>query len=83
MLYLLQHFSPAKWLAERLGLQELYYCDLCLGVWVYWFLAFFLAERWIAVPVLGELIAGATASFVMHLIGVGWHSKFDVYIVED
>lgn len=66
-------------------LNELFSCDFCLGVWVYSVL-FFLTGTWFEnvsfIPILSPLLIGTFASFLMHLISLGWRTKFEVIIIE-
>lgn len=68
-------------------LGELFACDLCLGVWVYWLLAILLSvnlfEEFGYVPIVFEFITGATISFIMHLVTIGWRDKFSTYKIGD
>jgi hypothetical protein len=67
-------------------LEELLSCDLCVGVWVYTFLAFFfsvnLFEEWFYVIGLTEFLVGAVTSFIVHLISMGWKAQYSVFVVE-
>lgn len=89
-IYFIQIFPPVELLyrVPKIGkyLEKLIECDLCLGVWVYWFLAFFFSvnymQEWFYVPVLCELLTGAITSFIMHLISIGWKEKFGVFEVN-
>ena len=61
-------------------------CDLCLGVWVCSALAIafkitILSDVLPYVPVLSEIVAGCVASFVLHLLSLGWASKFEVIVI--
>jgi hypothetical protein len=67
-------------------LQELFSCDLCLGVWVYTVLAFFFKANLYDMfyfPVVSELLTGMTTSFIMHLITAGWQSLYNVTVIGD
>jgi len=63
-------------------LHDLFVCDLCLGVWVYTFLAVFFSinvlETLFYTPVLSQLITGATTSLLAHLVRLGWQTKFSI-----
>jgi len=65
-------------------LQELFECDLCLGVWVFTFLAFFIDVNLFSfyVPVLSQLIIGSGTSLIVHLLRIGWQEKFGTIIVS-
>ncbi len=68
-------------------LRELQECDLCLGVWVYAILAAIFRLNVLAevgyVPVLSEALTGGAASFVMHLLRLGWNARFGVTVIEE
>lgn len=63
-------------------LTELGDCDLCLGFWVYLALGFALPPPFDLWPWWAEVVilAGVSA-FVVHLLSLGWVSKFGVTIV--
>ncbi|PNX52372.1 MAG: hypothetical protein BV458_09955 [Thermoplasmata archaeon M9B2D] len=65
-------------------LEELFSCDLCLGFWIYFGLAFLFDLDLIGVdvPVLSEFITGAITTFVVHIFSVGWNAKFQNLIIE-
>lgn len=86
-IYMLQIFPITFSLSDKLDsllhhefFGKLVRCDLCLGVWVYAFwvalLKMYPAEFYF--PVVSEFVMGAAASFIMHLISLGWNSKFAV-----
>jgi hypothetical protein len=60
-------------------------CDFCTGTWVYMFLAFFFGFKRKSrdvlgipyIPVLTEFIIGVGASLTMHLLRIGWETKFN------
>ena len=65
-------------------LQELRDCDLCLGVWVYFVLAFIWPMAILPsgyIPCISEALTGASASFVMHLLRLGWNARFQSIII--
>ena len=90
MVFILQKFPfqkvpyLGKLFEEGKFLEQLFSCDLCLGVWVYAVLAFiyhmdFIYDLFnVYIIVLNELITGMIASFTMHLISVGWSTKFQI-----
>ena len=91
IVFLLQKFPKHKlpFIGRRLFregelLDELFDCDLCLGFWVYFGLAFFVDVNIanVDVPVVSEFIAGAVTTFIVHIFSVGWNSKFQNYIIE-
>jgi hypothetical protein len=69
-------------------LKQLLECDLCLGFWVYSFIAFafgvdILKDMDINTLILGKVVTGAVASFIVHIFRIGWVTKFGVVIVEN
>ena len=85
LLYLFQKFPPAEKIFERWQTtKQLFECDLCLGVWVYgglsWLLQIYVFSGYI--PVLSELITGAVCAFLMHLISLGWQTKYSIIEVK-
>jgi hypothetical protein len=67
-------------------LQELFSCDLCLGVWVYTVLAFFFKANIYDVfyfPVISELLTGITTSFIMHVFSVGWKDLYSTTVIGE
>ena len=91
-IYLLQKFPKnslpiiGRLFWEGKFLEELFSCDLCLGTWVFAGLSFLMnvnvTGEWFYVPVLSEFITGGTMSFIMHLISLGWSSKFQNIVIE-
>lgn len=67
-------------------LEELFSCDLCLGVWVYAGLSFIFSVNilgeYFYIPILCEFITGGAISFLMHLFSAGWESKYQNIIIE-
>ena len=89
-IFLLQKFPLNKLLprffSEGKFLHDLFECDLCLGVWVYWILAYpfkmNILNEYFYVPVLSELLTGGSISLLVHLIRLGWEAKFSVIEVR-
>lgn len=92
IIFLLQKFPfgkiyvVGKLFAEGKFLNELFGCDLCLGVWVYSILAYLLQVNFFQelgyTPIIFECITGGFASFVMHIFSLGWNTKFQTIILE-
>jgi len=61
-------------------LQELFSCDLCLGVWVYAILALIMKMNMYSfyVPIVSEFLTGASTAFIVHLVSIGWTDKFSI-----
>jgi hypothetical protein len=60
-------------------------CDLCSGVYVYTLLSIVmrvsLFNELFYVPFVSEVITGGILAFVIHLISLGWKSKFEVVVI--
>jgi hypothetical protein len=92
VIYALQKFPFQKiYLVGRLFreggfLEQLFDCDFCLGFWVYTGLAFIFEinflQEYFYVFILSEALTGVIASFLMHLITIGWKDKFSIIVVE-
>jgi hypothetical protein len=66
-------------------LRELGSCDFCLGVWVYTFFAWHFGLNILSpiyIPLVAELVTGAVAAFLAHLVHVGWMFKYGTMVVE-
>ena len=85
LLYFIQEFPLTSFLSKKWEfLRKLFSCDLCLGVWVYFFIAFPFKINlfdWYFVG-LSELIVAAVTSFLVHLAKLGWDSKFREIRIE-
>lgn len=65
-------------------LAELRACDMCLGFWVYLGLALFIAPPLMLFPKPVKLVVvAAMSTFLMHLLRLGWVSKFGGITVID
>ena len=61
-------------------------CDLCLGVWIFSGLAIALKITILSdvlphVHILSEIVAGCVSAFIMHILTLGWKTKFDVVVI--
>jgi len=85
IIYLAQQFFFANF-GEVKFFSKLFSCDLCLGVWVYSILNFFfginLLEQVFYIWIVSEILSGAVISFLMHLISIGWSSKYQEIIID-
>lgn len=83
-IWLVQIAGPLRWLwAKKPFLTEFAECDLCVGFWVYAIIAGIFRVYLLPfgyVPVVGEIATGAIASFVMHLLRLGWNVKFQIVV---
>lgn len=64
-------------------LQELSECDLCLGFWVYLFLALFVKGATFGLwswPT-DRLVLAALSALGAHLLRIGWDNKFGITVV--
>jgi hypothetical protein len=69
------------WWLRGGSLHDLWFCSLCLGVWVYTPLAYLmqidLMGGWFPhIPGITELLTGAVTSLLAFLIQVGWQTEF-------
>lgn len=93
LIYLAQIFPFQKiviigklWQSNKF-LGELFACDLCLGVWIYFFLALLMKvnffEELCSIPIIFEFFTGASMSFIMHLLTIGWRDKFSTFQIGE
>src|SRR5512139_921244 len=76
LIFLWQQFPLSNYLSSKWKpLQKLFSCDLCLGVWIYWFLALFFEEvnpfmgmldKSIFALIFTSFLTGALTSFLVH-----------------
>jgi len=84
-IFILQKFASAnlKLLGSRF-LNELFECDLCLGVWVFTGLAVAFEINLIDlfyVPIISEILTGAAMSFLVHVFSNGWKALYNVTVI--
>ena len=67
-------------------LKKLLDCDFCLGFWVYFLMAFVFGMNFFSeyfyIAIISEGLTGISASFIMHLLSIGWKDKFGTFLVE-
>jgi len=69
-------------------LDELFSCNLCLGVWVYAILGYIfnidLVRNIFGVysVCFNEIVNGAIISFVVYIFGIGWNTRFGILEVD-
>jgi len=69
-------------------LEQLFGCDLCLGVWVYAFLSYLFQVDFVKdifgkdIVVINSLITGMIASFVVYIFAIGWNTRFGILEVN-
>lgn len=87
IIFIIQSFPLPEKIEEHWFFGKLHRCDLCLGVWVFSIMAFFLKIDALQslgfwyVPVLSEIVTGMATSFVVHLWTLGWKEKFSNPII--
>lgn len=87
LIYLLGEKFPYFINSKSEFVRKLFGCDLCLGIWVYFFLAIGGQIRLFedlftyTVPLTGEFIAACVTSFLVHLVSMGWREKFFTVII--
>jgi hypothetical protein len=66
--------------------RELFDCDFCLGIWIFFILSCFfnivLFKEYLYFPIISQLATGVFTSFLLHLLSIGWINKFGVIVVE-
>jgi hypothetical protein len=93
-IYTIQKFVSMNKLVEKIKIIWLYQffsslisCNLCLGTWVYFFLALVfrvaLFKSVFYCPVISELATGATISLAVHLFSIGWNEWFGTLVIGD
>ena len=82
-IYLFQK-SPYLSLFKWRFLKELFECDLCLGVWIYFILAIiFRVNLFSSNHIIIEYIfTGAVTSFLVWVFSAGWNEKFSVMEIK-
>ena|SRR5574343_169561 len=93
IIYLAQNFPfqkisvIGKFWNDDTFLGKLFACDLCLGVWIYFFIALLLKinlfEEFGYMPIVFEFFTGATMSFIVHLLTIGWRDKFSTFNIGE
>ena len=71
----------------RSFLEELFGCGLCLGFWIYTFLALLFQYANVNVnildipyaPLISAIITGAITSFAVHVFSTGWKDLFGTF----
>ena len=66
--------------------KRLFSCDLCLGGWVFIGLSFVMGESifrdFFYVPILSEVGTGLFTALLVHLLVLGWKTKFEIVVIE-
>lgn len=65
-------------------LLDLSQCDLCLGFWVYLFLALCLPTRPFAMWTfyVGAVVLASVSTLIAHLLRIGWQTKFGITVID-
>jgi len=80
-----KRFPPLRDTAQKREFtKELYECNLCSGVWVYFFLSLFTdIDMKIKNKLVGKLILACLSSLMAYLISLGYEEAFGKYVIED
>jgi len=83
-IYLLRLFPLAVRILEKnKDTEKLLNCDLCIGVWIYTFLAWTMNIHIIQHSnVISYLVTGSVSSFIMYLLKRGWDQEFREYVIK-
>ena len=86
LIYLGGKFPISK-IVKNDFIEKLFECDLCLGVWIYTILAYFLGADLVPAyfkytPYLNEFLTGAVTSFIVWMVVRGYESEFSTVIIE-
>jgi len=64
-------------------LKELFECDLCIGVWIYFGLALlFVDPTNIFSYIVTSFLTGAVTSFLVWVFSAGWNEKFSILEIK-
>jgi len=81
-LHLPERIENINWISQ------LHMCSLCMGVWIFTILAYFMGidilNSWFGFPhiaILGEIVTGSLTSYVVWIFVAGWNSVHDVVII--
>jgi len=86
LIYLFQQFPLTRNFKIKF-FAKLFDCDLCLGVWIYFVLSVFfhfvvMSDVFGYIPLVSEVVTAAITTFVVHLISLGWRTKFEVFEIK-
>ena len=85
LIYMGMKFPPFSE-SRFIFVKRLFSCDECLGVWIFTGLSFVMGEalfrEYFYFPVASEAITGIFTSFLVHLIYVGWKTKFEILVIN-
>jgi hypothetical protein len=80
LVYLWMSIPIPKWRISFLN--YLHNCDLCSGVWIYFFLSVVwdidILHTWFYFPhhIVNFFVTGAITSFIVHVFSIGFREKF-------
>lgn len=65
--------------------RELFACELCFGVWIFWVLSFIWQMNLMGVnlPILSEFLDGIVISFIVWVFTAGWNSLFRNFVIGE
>ena len=82
LVWFMQVATPIRWLFRHARSLSLLDCDLCLGFWIYLFLAYFLPAYGFWPWPVELIITAAVCTLTMHLLRLGWQAKFSTVVLE-
>ena len=87
LIWLTRKFPPIRYLVYKWKFsRKLFECNLCLGVWIYFFLSWFfnIDVKQIKNRLMKNIILAGFTSLAVHLVSLGWQEQFEeLVIVED
>lgn len=83
--YFAKKFPPVRDSAKRWGFtQELYDCDLCSGVWIYFFLSLFCdIDMKMKNKLVGRIVLACLSSLMAYVFKTGYNELFSKIVIED
>jgi hypothetical protein len=87
LIYTWMQFPLPQVLEKRTFFKKLHECDFCAGVWSYSILSYVMQLSLLEdfgfsyFPFVSELVTGVFVSFLVHLLVLGWKTKFEVIVV--
>jgi hypothetical protein len=84
LIFIIQRFPYTERITRHI-LPDVEKCSLCLGVWVYWGLAFLFKTNILEqtyLPIVSELVTGMVTSFLVWVFEAGFKDYFGVIEVK-
>jgi len=87
-IFLWMEFPLPYWIDRVKFIHDAHNCDLCSGVYLYSLLCIIYNVDVLqmlglpGIPIIGWLVTGGVLSFIVHLISVGFYSKFMSVVIE-